>query len=92
MNNRVTCLPELAGWEGMTACNDLNVSHPSGREPATGLRMFPFQQDIQKRLSLPADLRLPLSVVEKLNATPTLDQPLTRKNRRVSLVSPTRTN
>lgn len=45
-----------------------------------------FQQDIQKRLSLPADLRLPLSVVEKLNRTPTLDQPLTRKNRRASLV------
>lgn len=43
------------------------------------------EQDIQKRLSLPADLRLPLSVVEKLNRTPTLDQPLTRKNRRASL-------
>ncbi|MCP9265938.1 Cyclin-dependent kinase 16 [Dirofilaria immitis] len=42
-------------------------------------------QDIQKRLSLPADLRLPLSVIEKLNRTPTLDQPLTRKNRRASL-------
>ncbi|VDD95073.1 unnamed protein product [Enterobius vermicularis] len=44
------------------------------------------EQDIQKRLSLPADLRLPLSVVEKLNRTPTLDQPMTRKNRRASLV------
>uniref|UniRef100_A0A8R1XYE4 cyclin-dependent kinase n=1 Tax=Onchocerca volvulus TaxID=6282 RepID=A0A8R1XYE4_ONCVO len=43
------------------------------------------EQDIQKRLSLPADLRLPLSVIEKLNRTPTLDQPLTRKNRRASL-------
>uniref|UniRef100_A0A0N5A975 cyclin-dependent kinase n=1 Tax=Syphacia muris TaxID=451379 RepID=A0A0N5A975_9BILA len=43
------------------------------------------EQDIQKRLSLPADLRLPLSVVEKLNRTPTLDQPMTRKNRRASL-------
>ncbi|VDK52309.1 unnamed protein product [Anisakis simplex] len=43
------------------------------------------EEDIQKRLSLPADLRLPLSVVEKLNRTPTLDQPLTRKNRRASL-------
>ncbi|VDN55718.1 unnamed protein product [Dracunculus medinensis] len=43
------------------------------------------EQDIQKRLSLPADLRLPLSVVEKLNRTPNLDQPLTRKNRRASL-------
>jgi hypothetical protein len=46
-----------------------------------------FQQDIQKRLSLPADLRLPIAVIEKLNRTPTLDQPLTRKSRRASLVS-----
>ncbi|VDL85418.1 unnamed protein product [Nippostrongylus brasiliensis] len=44
------------------------------------------EEEIQKRLSLPADLRLPVSVVEKLNRTPTLDQPLTRKNRRASLM------
>ncbi|VDO93891.1 unnamed protein product [Soboliphyme baturini] len=43
------------------------------------------ERDIQKRLSLPADLRLPVSVVEKLNATPNLNKPLTRKNRRASL-------
>ncbi|CAD6197513.1 unnamed protein product [Caenorhabditis auriculariae] len=43
------------------------------------------EEEIQKRLSLPADLRLPVAVVEKLNRTPTLDQPLTRKNRRASL-------
>uniref|UniRef100_A0A8R1DL69 cyclin-dependent kinase n=1 Tax=Caenorhabditis japonica TaxID=281687 RepID=A0A8R1DL69_CAEJA len=43
------------------------------------------EEEIQKRLSLPADLRLPVSVVDKLNRTPTLDQPLTRKNRRASL-------
>lgn len=46
-----------------------------------------FQQDIQKRLSLPADIKLPQNVVEKLNRTPTLDNPLTRKSRRASLVS-----
>lgn len=46
-----------------------------------------FQQDIQKRLSLPVDIKLPQNVVEKLNKTPTLDNPLTRKNRRASLVS-----
>ena len=45
-----------------------------------------FQQDIQKRLSLPADIKLPQNVVEKLNRTPTLDNPLTRKSRRASLV------
>uniref|UniRef100_A0A0N4ZAZ2 Fucosyltransferase n=1 Tax=Parastrongyloides trichosuri TaxID=131310 RepID=A0A0N4ZAZ2_PARTI len=43
------------------------------------------EQDIQKRLSLPPDIKLPLNVVEKLNKTPTLDQPLTRKSRRASL-------
>uniref|UniRef100_A0A0N5BYM6 cyclin-dependent kinase n=1 Tax=Strongyloides papillosus TaxID=174720 RepID=A0A0N5BYM6_STREA len=43
------------------------------------------EQDIQKRLSLPPDIKLPLNVVEKLNRTPTLDQPLTRKSRRASL-------
>ncbi|CAJ0932620.1 unnamed protein product, partial [Mesorhabditis belari] len=42
------------------------------------------EEEIQKRLSLPADLRLPVSVLEKLNKAP-LDQPLTRKNRRASL-------
>lgn len=44
------------------------------------------EQDIQKRLSLPADLRLPKDVVDKINRTPRLDQPMTRKNRRESLV------
>uniref|UniRef100_A0AC35U6N1 Fucosyltransferase n=1 Tax=Rhabditophanes sp. KR3021 TaxID=114890 RepID=A0AC35U6N1_9BILA len=43
------------------------------------------EQDIQKRLSLPPDIKLPLNVVEKLNRTPTLDQPMTRKSRRASL-------
>lgn len=45
-----------------------------------------FQQDIQKRLSLPNELRLPWNVVEKLNTQSALQQPLTRKNRRTSLV------
>lgn len=45
------------------------------------------EQEIQKRLSLPADLRLPKDVVEKLNRTPQLEKPLTRKSRRESLVS-----
>ncbi|PAV81000.1 hypothetical protein WR25_25979 [Diploscapter pachys] len=43
------------------------------------------EEEIQKRLSLPADLRLPVSVIEKLNRTPALDGPLTRKSRRASL-------
>jgi cyclin-dependent kinase 17 len=44
-----------------------------------------FQQDVKKRLSLPADIKLPQGVVDKLNRTPTLDNPLTRKSRRASL-------
>lgn len=43
------------------------------------------EEDIQKRLSLPVDIRLPQTVVEKLNRTPTFDNPLTRKSRRASL-------
>uniref|UniRef100_A0A914CRS6 cyclin-dependent kinase n=1 Tax=Acrobeloides nanus TaxID=290746 RepID=A0A914CRS6_9BILA len=43
------------------------------------------EQDIQKRLSLPADIKLPQNVVDKLNRTPTLENPLTRKSRRASL-------
>ncbi|KRZ78214.1 Cyclin-dependent kinase 16, partial [Trichinella papuae] len=53
------------------------------RQKKTGRRWT--ERDIQKRLSLPADLRLPISVVEKLNTTPILNRPLTRKNRRASL-------
>ncbi|KAL3073746.1 hypothetical protein niasHS_015488 [Heterodera schachtii] len=44
-----------------------------------------FEQDIQKRLSLPPDIRLPQNVIDKLNRTPTLDNPLTRKSKRASL-------
>ncbi|KAI6214238.1 Protein kinase domain-containing protein [Aphelenchoides besseyi] len=43
------------------------------------------EQDIQKRLSLPADIKLPQGVIDRLNLTPTLDNPLTRKSRRASL-------
>lgn len=43
------------------------------------------EQDIQKRLSLPPDIKLPLEVIDKLNRTPALQNPLTRKNKRASL-------
>uniref|UniRef100_A0A1I7RHA7 cyclin-dependent kinase n=1 Tax=Bursaphelenchus xylophilus TaxID=6326 RepID=A0A1I7RHA7_BURXY len=67
--------------------------YPSGSEeryiPNVKLRQKPTrlwsEQDIQKRLSLPADIRLPQGVIDKLNRTPTLDNPLTRKSRRASL-------
>ncbi|KAI6207337.1 Protein kinase domain-containing protein [Aphelenchoides fujianensis] len=66
--------------------------YPSGSEeryvPHVKLRQKPnrrwSEEAIQKRLSLPADIKLPQGVIEKLNLTPTLDN-LTRKSRRASL-------
>ncbi|KAJ9584821.1 hypothetical protein L9F63_020842, partial [Diploptera punctata] len=43
------------------------------------------EQDINKRLSLPADLHLPESFVAKQNASPTIEGPLSRASRRQSL-------
>ena len=43
-------------------------------------------QDINKRLSLPADLRLPDSFLTRQATSPTLDGPLNRRLRRASLV------
>lgn len=46
-----------------------------------------LQQDISKRLSLPADVRLPESFLAKQSLSPTLDGPISRTLRRQSLVS-----
>nr|CAD7568392.1 unnamed protein product [Timema californicum] len=43
------------------------------------------EQDINKRLSLPADLHLPESFVAKQNVSPTVEGPLSRSTRRQSL-------
>ncbi|VDN17538.1 unnamed protein product [Gongylonema pulchrum] len=75
----------------VSPCSSDQCTNPSSERYVVNVKMRQkptrrwSEQDIQKRLSLPADLRLPLSVIEKLNRTPTLDQPLTRKNRRASL-------
>uniref|UniRef100_A0A8C7XH92 cyclin-dependent kinase n=1 Tax=Oryzias sinensis TaxID=183150 RepID=A0A8C7XH92_9TELE len=46
-------------------------------------------QDLNKRLSLPADIRIPDGYLEKLQlSSPPFDQPLSRRSRRASLVSP----
>lgn len=78
------------GQQSAVRCQSCPLRRVSPRPdslPLVAVAMtFRLQEEIQKRLSLPADLRLPVSVVEKLNRTPTLDQPLTRKNRRASLV------
>ena len=44
------------------------------------------QEDINKRLSLPADLQLPEEFVAKVSLSPNIDGPLTRSVRRQSLV------
>jgi len=49
------------------------------------LFIAPSQQDINKRLSLPADLHLPESFIAKQNASPTIEGPLSRASRRQSL-------
>lgn len=48
-------------------------------------RKVSSQEEINKRLSLPADLKLPENFVEKLAVSPTLDGPLSRATRRQSL-------
>lgn len=50
--------------------------------------LFMPVQDLNKRLSLPADIRIPDGYLEKLQmSSPPFDQPLSRRSRRASLVS-----
>lgn len=44
------------------------------------------QQDISKRLSLPAELHIPETFIAKHSLSPTIDGPLSRQMRRQSLV------
>jgi cyclin-dependent kinase 17 len=53
------------------------------RQKAT--RRLTSQEEISKRLSLPADLKLPDNFVEKQAVSPTLQGPLSRATRRQSL-------
>ena len=55
------------------------------RQKAGGPRRLTSQEEINKRLSLPADLKLPDNFVEKQAVSPTLEGPLTRATRRQSL-------
>ena len=54
-------------------------------QPGATARKVSSQEEINKRLSLPADLKLPENFVEKLAVSPTLDGPLSRATRRQSL-------
>ena len=57
---------------------------PNGSHVANARRL-PSQEEINKRLSLPADLKLPENFVEKQAVSPTLEGPLSRATRRQSL-------
>ena len=61
-----------------------NMAGNGGRDNM-GARKLSSQEEINKRLSLPADLKLPDNFVEKQAVSPTLDGPLSRATRRQSL-------
>lgn len=68
---------------------DSNQSHNNElvkmrQKPVNG-RKISKQEEINKRLSLPADLRLPENFVSRQIVTPTLEGPLSRATRRQSL-------
>jgi len=55
------------------------------RQKPVGLRKLSNQEEINKRLSLPADLKLPDNFITRQAASPTLEGPITRATRRQSL-------
>lgn len=71
------------------ASNNVNGTTMYGgvkmRQKANNPRRLTSQEEINKRLSLPADLKLPDNFVEKQAVSPTLEGPLTRATRRQSL-------
>ncbi|XP_040566299.1 cyclin-dependent kinase 5 homolog isoform X2 [Lepeophtheirus salmonis] len=60
-----------------------NSTH--GNSSSVAQRKLSNQEEINKRLSLPSDLKLPDNFIEKQVVSPTLDGPLTRATRRQSL-------
>jgi len=62
-----------------------NNNTGNGTRDNMGARKLSSQEEINKRLSLPADLKLPDNFVEKQAVSPTLEGPLSRATRRQSL-------
>ena len=62
-----------------------NNNTSNGTRENMGARKLSSQEEINKRLSLPADLKLPDNFVEKQAVSPTLEGPLSRATRRQSL-------
>jgi len=61
------------------------ITHVKLRQKPVGLRKLSNQEEINKRLSLPADLKLPDNFITRQAASPTLEGPITRATRRQSL-------
>jgi len=61
------------------------ITHVKLRQKPVGLRKVSNQEEINKRLSLPADLKLPDNFITRQTASPTLEGPITRATRRQSL-------
>lgn len=87
----VFCCPNRRGvWENAVSTRRRRSRLRIGGRPAHGVFLF-CVQDLNKRLSLPADIRIPDGYLEKLQlSSPPFDQPLSRRSRRASLVSPPR--
>ena len=87
--NEVSTTPGATSAGSTTTTNGTTVATMYGgvkmRHKPGGPRRLTSQEEINKRLSLPADLKLPDNFVEKQAVSPTLDGPLTRATRRQSL-------
>lgn len=76
----------MAPWCKSCTYTNANSSYASDAQRSN--RFHCLFQDINKRLSLPADIRIPDGYLEKLQfGSPPFDQPLSRRSRRASLVS-----
>lgn len=75
-------------WGGASYIQVFLQQQTAASKLTPGLFFCVFQ-DLNKRLSLPADIRIPDGYLEKLQlSSPPFDQPLSRRSRRASLVSP----
>merc|ERR1712156_276767 len=54
------------------------ITHVKLRQKPVGGRKLSNQEEINKRLSLPADLKLPDNFITRQTASPTLEGPITR--------------
>ncbi|KAK7891322.1 hypothetical protein WMY93_023285 [Mugilogobius chulae] len=80
---------ELRGFKSSAASERTSIVKSVSlvlRSGAVRQQTIEVLQDLNKRLSLPADIRIPDGYLEKLQLTsPTFDQPLSRRSRRASL-------